>query len=340
MRIGLIKTLGLVICLCITVSCKRNPYKIKVSSIPVDIEIKRLEADLFTPDPSEIRALVPSLKKQYGDFFQLFSYVINAGNIDEPSFGESLLLFCTDKLNNEVYSSVMELYQDVSSLEAGLEDAFRHYAWYFPRKTVPAVFTCITGFNNSIITGDSAIGISLDRYLGRQSEYYLRLGIYRYAAARMNPYNIIPDCIYGWGSTEWDFADMKYPGSNVMAEMIHEGKLKYFEKCMLPLISDTLLFGFTASQMKFCRNNESQMWLYLVEKNLLFSSDQFVIRKLTGEAPFTSYFTSESPGKAAVWLGFRIVESFMMLNRDIYLEELMNSTDLQSILDKAKYNPQ
>ena len=73
-----------------------------------------------------------------------------------------------------------------------------------------------------------------------------------------------------------------------------------------------LIFGFTTDQMKFCRNNESQMWQYLIENNLLFSTDQFIIRKLTGEAPFTQYFSNESPGRAAVWLGFRIVESYMM----------------------------
>jgi hypothetical protein len=92
--------------------------------------------------------------------------------------------------------------------------------------------------------------------------------------------------------------------------------------------------------MKFCRNNESQMWQYLIENDLLFNSDQLTIRKLTGEAPFTSYFTNESPGRAAVWLGFRIVESYMMKNPGVNLGDLMKNTDIQGLLEKAKYNPQ
>jgi hypothetical protein len=91
--------------------------------------------------------------------------------------------------------------------------------------------------------------------------------------------------------------------------------------------------------MKFCLNNEDQMWTYLIEHDLLFSSDKFIIRKLTGEAPFTSYFTNESPGKAAIWIGFRIIESYMERNRDISLSEMMKNTDVQNILDNAKYNP-
>jgi uncharacterized protein YjaZ len=109
---------------------------------------------------------------------------------------------------------------------------------------------------------------------------------------------------------------------------------------MLPETDEEIIFGFTPDQLRFCRNNESQMWLYLIEHDLLFSTDQFTIRKLTGEAPFTSYFTKESPGRAVTWLGFRIVESYMKKNHGIPIEELMINTDIQSILEGSKYNPQ
>ena len=321
-------------------SCKKNRYKVNTSGIKVKIEIKRLEKDLFTLNPDKVITMVPDLKKKYDGFLQLFSLVINTGNINDPSFGDLLLRFCSDKQNNEVYSLTMKKFPDVKSIEEGLKGAFTHYLYYFPGKTVPAVFTCITGFNNSIITGDSLLGIGLDRYLGADCEYYPRLNIFKYISDRMTPENIVPDCIYGWGASEWDFSTIKYPADNVLSEIIHYGKLKYFEKCMLPETSDEIIFGFTPGQMKFCRNNESQMWLYLVENNLLFSSDQLTIRKLTGEAPFTGYFSKESPGKAAVWIGFRIIEAYMFKNPDIKMGDMINNTDVQGILEKARYNPQ
>jgi hypothetical protein len=321
------------------ISCKKNHYKVNISSIDLTIEIKRLEKDLFSVDPYEIPAIVPSIKEKYKGFLQLFSYVINTGDINESSFGDFLVRFCTDKQNNEVYAVTMDLYPSLEDIEDGLRDAFRHYKYYFPDKVVPAVYSCITGFNNSIITGDSVLAISLDRYLGADCEYYPRLEIYKYIAARMTRENIVPDCVYSWGASDWDFTTIDYPADNVLTEMIHYGKLKYFEKCMLPETNEELIFGFTPEQMKFCRNNENQMWQYLIEHDLLFKTDQFMIRKLTGEAPFTSYFTNESPGRAAVWLGFRIVESFMMKNQEVKLEALMNKSDVQFILEKAKYNP-
>jgi hypothetical protein len=330
----------LLLIIAVAASCKKNHYKINTSSINVKIEVKRLEKDLFDLNPNEIPAIVPMLRQKYKGFLQLFSYVINTGDINESSFGDFLVRFCTDKQNNDVFSLTMKLYPDVSKIEEQLQEAFRHYLYYLPGRKLPAVFTCITGFNNSIITGDSVLGIGLDRYLGADCKYYPKLEIYKYIADRMTPENIVPDCMFGWASSEWDFSSLKYPSDNVLSEVIHNGKLKYFEKCMLPEESDELIFGFTPDQMKFCRNNESQMWQYLIENDLLFKSDQFTIRKLTGEAPFTSYFTKESPGRAANWLGFRIVESFMMKNSGISLEELMKKTDVQIILEKAKYSPQ
>jgi len=342
MRVRFIIILLCISSLALIVSCRRSNYKINISGISAGVEIMRLEKDLFTPDPGEIPGIIPILKEKYGSVLQLFSYVINAGDVNDTSYNELLTGFCTDRINNEVYSEVLRKYPDIIRLEEEMEDAFRHYLWYFPDRKVPEIFTCITGFNRSIITvtGSTVLGIGLDGYLGRDCEYYPRLGIYRYVAARMNSYNIVPDCMYTWGKTLWDYEEMRYSAGNAMSEIIHEGKLKYFERCMLPEVNDTILFGFTSDQMEFCINNESQMWQYLVEHDLLFSTDVLTIRKLTGEAPFTSFFTNESPGRAAVWLGFRIVESYMNGNGKKDLQALMDNRDIQGLLEQAKYNPQ
>ena len=323
----------------LTICCKTNHYDVNISDIKSEINIKRLEKDLFELNPDSIPEAVPFIKEKYGGFLQLFSYVINTGDVNDSSFSDYLTRFCTDRLNNEVYAVVSSAFPNISDLEEKLSIAFRHYKYYFPERDVPDVYTCISGFNNSIITGDHILGIGLDRYLGAESEFYPRLGIYKYVSERMTASYIVPDCIYGWGTTEWSYQAAGYSNDNVLVNMIHEGKLKYYQKCMIPDVPDEIIFGFNPDQMKFCLNNEDQMWQYLLEHDLLFSTDQMVIRKLTGEAPFTSYFTNESPGRAAVWIGFRIVESYMMQNTEVQLEQLLKETDIQAILGKAKYSP-
>jgi hypothetical protein len=320
-------------------SCKRNTYRISTRGSEVTLKIDRLEQDLFTISPGSIQDSIGYLKKKYGNFLNVFSYFVNIGTTADSSWSTGLIGFCTDKQNNEVYGSVVSVFPEINAIEKELSDAFSHYRHYFPSKPVPSVYTCITGFNYSILTGDSVLGISLDRYLGAECNYYRQLGLYKYQVARMTPLNVPADCMYGWGSKEWDFNDEKYPGDNVITSMIHEGKLLYFVKCMLPETENEQIFGFSEAQLKFCRNNEGRMWEYLVENNLLFNSEMLTKKKLTGEAPFTSYFSSESPGRAAVWLGFRIVESYMRRNGKVTLEELMKENDVQGILEKARYHP-
>jgi hypothetical protein len=340
MRIRLMVIMVLFLVVTGLTSCRRNQYKINTSGINASVNIKRLEQDLFSGSPNGITGKIPVLQNKYDGFLQLFSYVINIGKTDDSAWSTNLVKFCTDKLNYDVYTTTMQIFPDIREIEMSLTDAFRHYLHYFPDKKIPGIYTCITGFNNSIITGDSALGIGLDRYLGSGCKYYPQLQLYKYQIARMNPSNIIPDCMYAWASTEWDYRNIGYSPDNVLAEMIHEGKLLYFVKCMVPEIKDDLVFGFTPGQLRFCVNNENQMWQYLIAKNLLFNTDQLTRRKLTGEAPFTSYFSKESPGRAAVWIGFRIVESYMRKNKDSRLEDLMKNADYQGILEKARYNPQ
>jgi hypothetical protein len=321
------------------VSCRRNHFIVDTSKIKVNINIKRLEKDLFSLNPSEIKNKIPDLQVKYDGFLRFFGYVINIGEVSDSTWGDGLVKFCTDKLNNEVYTGTIMVFPEIKNIEKELTQAFNHYRYYFPSKKIPGVFTCITRFNNSMITGDSVLGIGLDKYLGSDCKYYPGLEIYKYQAAKMNPYNIVPDCMYAWASSEWNYKDMGYQTDNALTEILHEAKLLYFVKSMLPEHSDNLIFGFTAGQMKFCRNNEAMMWQYLVEHNLLFSSEQLTKRKLTGEAPFTLYFSKESPGRAAVWLGFRIIESYMINNKNTSLEDIMKNTDIQGILEKARYSP-
>jgi hypothetical protein len=323
----------------LVISCRNDHYKINTHGINVEIKIRRLEKDLFSLDPAGIKDKLPDLKKEYDGFLQLFSYVINTGEINDPGWPEYLAAFCTDKTNNEVYAKTIKIFPDVNEIESGLKDAMIRYIYYFPDKVVPLFYTCITGFNNSIIVGDSVLGVSLDMYLGADCAYYPKLGYYDYQCARMTASHIIPNCIYAWASTEWDFKNMRYQTDNTLSEMIHEGKLMYVTKCILADTEENFLFGFTNEQMQFCLNNERLMWQYLIEHDLLFDTDQFTIRKLTGEAPFTSYFTNQSPGKAGVWLGFRIVESYMSENPGITLEDLMKNTDFHKILEDSKYSP-
>ena len=329
---------SVIILLCVT-ACDRNPYKVNLSGIECDLTMRDLGREIFETPPNALSDKADTLRLEYGNALSTYSSVIGLGDPADEQWKTAFILFATDLQNLALWDEVKKVWSDQKPLEQGLEDAFRHCKYYFPGKDIPEVITCISAFNNSIIIDDSLLMISLDRYLGSDSKYYPSLGIYDYQSRKMTPAHTVSDCMYAWASTEWDFRDFNYGTKTLLNTMLHEAKLVYFTKRMIPSVADTVLFGFTDRQMSFCKEGEGLIWEYLVSNDLLFSTDSFMIRKFTGEAPFTSYFTEDSPGRAVVWTGFRIIERFMRNNPDVTLQELMEMSDCQAILTGAKYKP-
>ena len=325
--------------LMLLISCRRNPYKVDISGIEYNLVIKNLGSEIFETPPNEMAARADELKLEYGSVIDTYSRVVGLGDTADARWNSAFVTFATDMRNLDLWDEVKRVWPDTRALEEELEDAFRHYIYYFPGRTLPEVMTCISVFNNSIIVDDSLLMISLDRYLGADSRYYPQLGIFGYQSRKMTPAYAAPDGMYAWASTEWLYDDAGYGTRTLLNTMIHEAKLVYFTRRMMPELNDTLIHGFTARQMDFCRANEGEIWEYLVGKDLLFSTDGFLIRKFTGEAPFTSYLTEDSPGRAVVWTGFRIIERYMNNNPGVTMEELMAMTDCQAILSGARYNP-
>jgi len=316
--------------------CKRNSLKVPVSGINVEISIHRFEQELFEMNLNNITKSKKEMETKYQHFLSLFSYVINIGDPQNPVFDDFLLAFITNRMNNEVYEKSQIVFPDIDFLEKELTLAFKHYKYYFPERTIPEVYTFTSGFNNSIIIDTNIIGIGIDRYLGADSEYYPRLGLPMYQRINMTPEKISSDCMYSWGSTEFQFGEAK---DNVLNNIIYQGKLIYFVKAMMPDESDHIIMGFSPDQYEWCIENEQNMWTYLVENKLLFETDYLTLRKLVGEGPFTNYFPRESPGRAAVWLGWQIVNDYMKNSPKSSLPELMKESDYQNILLVSKYDP-
>jgi len=308
-----------------------------MSSSGLSVSVERFDQDLFSGDPAHIDSLVSVLQQHYGSFFDLFTRrIIAIGDTGTPGFKPRLQSFITNYDNFAAYRKVQQLYPGMGKLENRLSEAFRQYVRYFPDKKVPRVVAFVSGFNFSVVSDSGLLGIGLDKYLGPEEEYYSRYGIYNYLRVNMHADKIPSDCMRLWAETEFAYNDSV---NNLLTRMVYEGKIMYFVKAMLPEDPDSLLWGFSGPQMQFCTQNEKQMWTSLVEYKQLFLTDRFTIDKYTLEGPFTSGFSPESPGRAAIWIGYKIVEKYMKRNHELSLQDLMMEDDCQKILTLSGYNP-
>lgn len=318
-------------------SCNKNNADIDVSDIKVNLKIIRFDKILFDINPDSLKNEVPVLDEKYNEFIDIFgNRIINIGGTNNLNFVYLLHNFVTDYDILQVKKQVEKKYSNINDIKSGLENAFKHYKYYYPQKHIPDIYTTVTGFNQSIIITDSLLIIGLDKYMGKNFDYYSRLQIPYYLRRNMERENIITDCMRAIAVAEFPFYDSL---NNVVSNMVYEGKIQYFLDKILPDYPDSLKFRYTENQLVWLENSEKSMWEFMVDKELLFSTKYMDIKRFTQDGPFTPAFSNDSPPRAGNWLGYRIVCNYMKNNPKITLQDLMKENDYQKILNLSKYNP-
>lgn len=321
--------------------CDKNPYKKDVSDIDVDVKMQMFHRDIqgFTDNPTD--AYVQELQNRYGEF--LTSYLIDmkrmfCPDVPDTAYTQIVRAITSDKWNCELYSisdSAFSAQEETYRKE--IHTALQYFKSYFPEKEIPELYTFITGINYSMAIDSGIIAIGIDKYLGKDNDFYNSLIIDSYIKENMRPEKLVPDLMRALAESE--FPNM-FEETYLLAQMLQCGRYQYFVRCMLPEVPDTILWGYTGKQLEFCEKSEGEFWKYFIStENLLFSTDYMVHKRFIDDGPFTSVFTKESPARIGQWMGFKIIESFMKNNPDVTLPELFKITSSKEIISKAKYNP-
>jgi len=317
--------------------CNESRLHVDVSGIEADVSLERFDQDLFDLDAASIDDAIGTFYSRYGDFFDVFNvHVIQIGQASSRLYASYLSMFINDPTNREVYEYTNNVFSSMDEINQKLTEGFRHYLYHYPDSVQPRVIAYVSRFNQGLFTVGNYVGVGLDQYLGSDCKYYEQMGIPRYLVRNKTAERIPIDVMHAYATRLYPYNDSL---DNVLARMIHHGQMLYFVDAMFPAYKEQLKMGFTSEQMKWCQNNEKQMWIHLVEEKLLFSSDPLNIRKLIEDAPHTTFYTSESPGRAAVWQGMQIVRAFADRHPKLTLHQLMSQRNYQEILRKSRYNP-
>jgi hypothetical protein len=300
--------------------------------------VQRFDQELQALNPDSLRQQAPALQQKYGDFFAYYCKgIIDIGLPQDSGFFDNLAAFLGDDIVREAYKESQRAFPDSKELNAKLTDAFKRYKLHFSDAKIPAVVAYVSGFNQSIMLAENVVGVGLDKYLGADCELYPQLGFYKYLTRNMYPAKIPADVMDALAEAMFPYVAEQH--DELLGRMLWEGKRLYFARQMLPAEQDTVIFGFTKRELDLCHDNESYMWLHLIENKLLFSTHAFTIANLTGARPFTQEFSREAPGRAANWIGYRIVDRYMKRNAGVTLPQLMLDNSYRQILEKSGYNP-
>lgn len=328
----------LLACTCFLSCGKKNRYAdIDTSKSTVEaIKIERFDQDFFQIDTCKTDTSLALFKQKYGQFAELYLRGVIGITPITPE-AEIVHQFLTHPGYREIYGDCENMYKDMSKEENELTVAFKRLNSLFPEMQTPKIYTIFSGFGNFITVDEGLLAISLDYYMGKDYKNYKHVdGLYDYLIANLRREKISSDAVKGWLESEFEVKDET---PNLLASIIHQGKLMYLLEALFPQTEETELMGYTQDQWDWCEANETQMWGYLTENRQLFSTDQILIAKYTTPAPFTSYFPQESPGRTGIWIGWQIVRSYMEKNANVTIQQLMENNDAQEILENSGYRP-
>jgi gliding motility-associated lipoprotein GldB len=315
-------------------SCSFFSNRPDISNIELEKKIYRFDRELFAlkekPDFNSFK------KKNYGILNLYINKVIVLGDINTPDYLNYLNQFLNDSTMVKVYDQVEKVYPKMEKYNEEMTQAFRYVKYYFPKKNMPNVFAQISGFNQSVVVAENLIGVSLDKYLGADCEFYPLLRIPQYARKNMEPKRLVQDILLAYGMTEFAYQPKK---DNLLSNMVYHGKICYFLQQVMPNLSDADLMKYSDEELKWCENNVSEMWGFIIEQKHLFSTQYRIIKKYINDGPNTSGMPSESPSRTGIWLGYQIVKEYMKNHPRLSLSDLMNENDYDKILRESTFQP-
>lgn len=290
-----------------------------VELIPVDIKIERFDKLFFETKPNNLN----ELKNKFPFFFP-------------SSVNDSVWLKkMKDPLWRELYSEVQNKYSNIEPLRENLNLLLKYTKYYFPETKTPKVITVISemDYNNKVIYADSLLIISLELYLGKAHKFYQ---FPKYIKQNFEENQILPDIVSSFLLKK----NIINSDKSLLSQMIYHGKQLYVKDKLLPDYTDANKIGYTSDQIKWCQENESYIWRYFLEKEMLYDTDPKLNNRFINPAPFSKFYLeidNESPGRIGTWIGWQIVRSFME-NNEVTLPELLKM-NAKEIFVKSKYKP-
>lgn len=308
----------------LVVSCKKDDeLEKRIANLNIDVSIERFDklfAEASTEDLPKLKQAYPFMfSKKFTDSFWM----------DKKA----------DTLQIQLFNEVEKKFSNFDNTEKEIESLFNHLKYYFPEFSPPRIITVTNDvdYRNKIIVTDTIDIIALDNYLGSNHDFYVFGNIPKYVSQNLTQDQIVVDLA--------DKYAIKYiyqkPTRTLLDEMVYFGKQLYFKDVTIPFKTEAERIGYSQEQLDWAVANESYIWRYFVERELLFSTDSKLPSRFINPAPFTKFYLEEidanSPGRLGQYIGWQIVRAYMKQNKVSLKDMLIKSTE--DIFNNTKFKP-
>ena len=316
------KNVLLLLILIVSYSCKKeNTLKNDIASINLDVNVERFD-----------RFVAQASINDFSKLKQAYPFMFSQKDNDS-TWAETK----KDTLQLQLFDEVNTVFSDFKKTEEEIESLYNHIKYYFPEFNPPRIITTTNyvRYRDRVVVTDTIAIIALDSYLGSTHEFYG--GIQKFIRENLKKEQIVVDLANEYAK--------KYiyqkQNKTLLDEMIYFGKQLYFKDVIIPFKTEAERISYSQDQLNWAIANESYIWRYFVERELLFSTDSKLPSRFINPAPFSKFYLedidTDSPGRLGQYIGWQIVRAYMK-NNDVSLKDML-ITPAEDIFNKSKFKP-
>ncbi len=321
-------------------SCQTEPWEIT----PKSSESLEFVAFADSVLPLDSAQLLPALERFAPIYSELF-----IPSLPEGDWRDDLLPYLRDPEVQALYQDVMLTRNEHPALASehlfqAIQEGFdRYYAHMgascmdcYPAKRV---YTYVSRNEDPmVLMAPEVIFLPLDRYLGPDHPVYARESAY--LVQQHHPENA-PVEIFKQLAT-YHLPEGVPTEYSLLNGMLSEAKIILFVQATLGGDAALRALGYSAGDQAYMEENETDLWGIFVRHRWLFHDDVELKRKLILPAPFSKLGTQkdrEIPGKAGVWFGWQILQSYWREHPETSLLDIMLYADAQMLFQHSGYRP-
>ncbi len=295
----------------------------------IQVQVVRLENEL---DACSTRTTAHQFLQRHPAFTQVF---LSPATPDTAAVADLVIHHATDTYLDTMLTDVKAQFPTNDRLNTGFSELFSNIKGYFPTWPVPRVYTLISGFSIDLNYIDTALFIGLEHFTN-DSAHYEAPQIPRYIKRRLQPNTVVSNVALVLSD---QFNKTAAGEAAMLEEMVRWGKALYFVEKTMPCVPDTVICGYTATELEAVNANRKRTYDHFVERHLFFENDRLLVAKYTGERPNTPEIGDKAPGRLGRWMGWQIVRKYAE-EKKLSLPEVMAQPNAKLIFDQARWRPE
>ncbi|MAO32469.1 MAG: hypothetical protein CL824_03090 [Crocinitomicaceae bacterium] len=305
-------------------ACSSNPLDVNASNVKVDLEYINIDSSLRNSNNqnkikfhNKFKIDFPYLyRRAYGQFIGIDF------NSDEQ-FLSSINQYYSDPYISRLQKRIAQL-GNLKNEKEKIHQSFQYLKYHFPKMQLPKkiAFISSTFAHRTPVTKDN-IGISLECYLDNKSKVIKELPVKdfpQYYIEELNQKYMVRDVIQEWVSKK---ILLHNDHLQFAEKMIYWGKVLYLINASIPDADLSLICRYSPNDFKWAEDKESDIWKHIIDQKMLYKRNDLTDKGWFSEAPFTSGLPNESPQRLGQYIGYKMVLSYMAVNPNIALKELI-----------------